>query len=120
MNHKSVIHRFKDELLVNPATVSYFKKALRRKQTMLLSEDSTPLKKDMKITFQPARRDTKVRNKDIINALSLKIFFCWHSKLSIKHHKWSFCSINSVIISPKCKFIRRVLSRKTLVPTRAT
>ena len=60
MNHTSVIYRFKDELLVNPAIVSDFKKALRQKQTMILSEDNTPLNKHKKITFQPARRDTKV------------------------------------------------------------
>jgi hypothetical protein len=37
MKDTSVIHRLKDELLVNPATVSDFKKALRRKHTMRLS-----------------------------------------------------------------------------------
>jgi hypothetical protein len=38
-------------LLVNPATMSDFKKALRRKKTMLLSEDSTPSNKHMTIIF---------------------------------------------------------------------
>ena len=104
----SAIHQIKAELLVNPASVSDFKKALRRKQTMLLSEDSTPSNTHMTIIIQPARRDTKHRNNDIICALPLKSFFCWHSNMSHKHHKWSFCSINSVVISPKCPFIWRV------------
>jgi hypothetical protein len=38
----SAIHQIKAELVVNPATMSDFKKALQRKQTMLLSEDRTP------------------------------------------------------------------------------
>ena len=72
----------------------------------------TPLNKHMTIIIQPVRHNTKVRNNDIIHALPLKIFFCWHSNMSIKHHKWSFCSINSVVIYPKCPFIWRVWFRK--------
>ena len=30
--------------------------------------------------------------------LPLMSFFCWHSNMSHKHHKWSFCLINSVDI----------------------
>ena len=74
-----------------------FKKAFRRKQTMLLSEDSTSVNKERSI-FQPCRRDTKCRNKNIIHALPLTSFFCWHYNMSHKYHKWSFCSINSVDI----------------------
>ena len=62
---------------------------------------------------------TKLRNNNIINALPLKIF-CWHFNMSQKHHKWSFCSINSIIISPKCQFIWRVWFRKAPVPTPPT
>ena len=40
--HIYVIHQNKALLLVNPAAVSDFKKALRRKQTMRLSESSAP------------------------------------------------------------------------------
>jgi hypothetical protein len=46
--NRSVRHRFKDELLVNPAAVSDFKMALRRKHTMRLSEDSALLTKAYK------------------------------------------------------------------------
>jgi hypothetical protein len=105
------IHQFKLHLLLIQPMWFDFKKALRWKQTMWLCEDSTPPNKHMTFIFQPAR------NRDIIHALLLKIFFCWHSKMSHKHHKWSFCSINSVIISPKCQFIWLVWSRKTRVPT---
>ena len=35
---------------------------------MILSEDSTPSNKHMTITIQPARRDTNLRNNDIIQA----------------------------------------------------
>ena len=38
----SEIHQNKAYIFVNPAAVSDFKKALRQKQTMRLSEDSTP------------------------------------------------------------------------------
>ena len=75
----SVIHQNKAELIVNPAAVSDFKKALQRKQTLRLSEDSAP-HTNMKNIFQPGRCDTKFRNRDIKNALPLMIFFCWHSK----------------------------------------
>ena len=87
------------------------------KQTLLISEDSTSIKQREKMIFQPCRRDTKRRNKNIIHALPLTSFFCRHCNMSHKHHKWSFCSINSVNIYPKCSFIWRVWSRKTLVPT---
>ena len=70
---------------------------------MLISEVSSPPTKPMKTIIQPARHNTKVRNNDIMHALPLKIF-CWHSNMSHKHHKWSFCSIISVVIYPKCRF----------------
>ena len=101
------IHQIKALLLGNPATVSDFKKALRQKQTMLLSEDSTPSNKH-RIIFHPARCDTKLRNNDIVHALPLKSFFYWYSKMSHKHHKWSFCSINSIVLFPECPFIWHV------------
>ena len=49
----SAIHKIKALLLVNPATMSDFKKALLRKQTMLLSEDSTPSNKHRQKYFIP-------------------------------------------------------------------
>ena len=36
LKHISILHHFKDKLVVNPATVSDFKKALRRKHTKRL------------------------------------------------------------------------------------
>jgi hypothetical protein len=36
-----ILHNLKHEHLINPAAVSDFKKALRRKQTMRFSEDSS-------------------------------------------------------------------------------
>ena len=83
--------------------MSDFKKAFRQKQTMLLSEDSTSVNKRENI-FQPCRRDTKRRNKNINHALPLTSFFSWHSSMSHKHHKWSFCSINSVDIYSNVHF----------------
>ena len=65
---------------------------------------TAPRIQNHKNIFQPGRCDTKVRNSDIKNALPLMIFFCWHSKRSQIHHKWSFCSIMSSFISIKTQF----------------
>lgn len=48
------IYQNKATLVVNPANVSDFKNVLQRKQTMLLSEDSTPVNKERKAYFNPA------------------------------------------------------------------
>ena len=50
----SVIHQNKAYLLVNPAAVSDFKKALRRKHTMRLSEDSALHTKALKTFYNQA------------------------------------------------------------------
>ena len=68
---------------------------------------TAPRKKSMKNIFQPGRCATKVRNSDKINALPLMIFFCWHSKRSQIHHKWSFCSIMSFFISINTLYLVR-------------
>jgi hypothetical protein len=52
--------------------MSDFKKAFWRKQTMLFSEDSTPSNKHRQSCFD--RRNTKLRNKDIIHAFPLTSF----------------------------------------------
>jgi hypothetical protein len=50
---------------VNPANVSDFKKALRRKQTMLLSEGSTPANKHRQSYFNPpgATQNAEIKYK---------------------------------------------------------
>jgi hypothetical protein len=69
-------------------------------------------------TISTSQVRLNIWNNDIIHALPLKIFLCWHAKMSQKHHKWSFCSQNFFFISPKCPFIWRVWFRNTPVSTR--
>ena len=66
-----VRYQIKATLVVNPANMSDFKKAFRRKQTMLLSEDSTSVNKEKKAYFHPAgatQNAQKRRNKNINHA----------------------------------------------------
>ena len=87
-----VIHQNKALLLVNPAKVSDFKKALQRKHTMRLSENNASRQVITNIN-QPFRGVTKVRNNDTIYHLPLMIFEWLHSQDSMLHNKCLFCSI---------------------------
>ena len=49
-----VRYQIKATRVVNPANMSDFKKAFRRRQTMLLSEDSTSVNKEREAYFNPA------------------------------------------------------------------
>ena len=63
MKDTSDIHRIKDELLVNPATVSDFKKALRRKHNIRLSEDSALCKKRRQTFTSQVEESLEIANK---------------------------------------------------------
>ena len=50
--------------------------------------------------------------------MPLTSFFCWHSNMSHKHHKWSFRSINSVdYISKMSIYLVRLIQEKQLTKT---
>jgi hypothetical protein len=107
------IYQIKATVVVNPANMSDLKNALRWKQTMLLFEDSTPVNKEKSI-FQPCRRDTKCRNKNIIHALPLTSWsFLFDlipsiSKMSIlfgafEKHRFQLAQCDADIMSWACQ-----------------
>ena len=63
MKHTSVIHGFKDKLLINPTTVSDFKKALCESIPCDYLR-TAPSRQIIANSNQPSRRVTQVRNRD--------------------------------------------------------
>ncbi|CDQ84459.1 unnamed protein product [Oncorhynchus mykiss] len=98
-----VRYQIKATRVVNPTNMSDFKNDFRRKQTILLSEDSTSVNKREHISTSPAvTQNAEIKSCHINHAFDELLL------LSHKHHKWSFCLINSVHIYPKCPFIWRI------------
>jgi hypothetical protein len=68
LKHTSILHNFKDTLVVNPASVSDFKKALRRKYTKLLLGQSQVTEKHRPFSSQREEsQKTEIERKLITN-----------------------------------------------------